>query len=68
MKKKTKKRVKKSLTLKGRSTGRSKKSLKKDLSKKAKKAGWRTSASGRKYYEDRPEKSDLQPKRYKKIP
>jgi hypothetical protein len=66
--KKAKKKVKKTLTVKSRSAGRSKKSIKSDLKRKAKKAGKRTSASGREYTETRPEKSDLMPRRYKKIP
>ena len=63
-----KKTTKKGLTLKSRTAGRSKKSIKDDLKRRAKKAGKRVPASGRTYTETRPEKSDLSPKHYKRIP
>lgn len=63
-----KKSAKRGPTLKSRTSGRSKKSIKEDLKRKAKKAGKRVSASGREYFESRPEKSDLFPRHYKKIP
>lgn len=46
-------------TLKDHTMGRSAKSLMADSKRKAKKPGNRKSKSGRKYFEDRPDRSDV---------